>query len=151
VIEELDEPAGSADTIVMLDVLEHLSDPLDALRTLRKVVNDEGVLVLSTVNLSGLHARLRDGTWPWFIRSHLHYFSPETLQAMLGAAGFRMVRWEIVPRSFHLSYILHRAGDSHGALGTAARAITQLFDPKLPVGWLGDIAFVAARPDGSPE
>jgi len=55
-----------------------------------------------------------------------------------------------VPRSFHLSYILHRAGDSHGALGTAARLITQVADPKLPVGWLGDIAFVAARPDAPP-
>jgi hypothetical protein len=103
--------------------------------------------VLSTVNLSGLHARLRDGNWPWFIRSHLHYFSPETLHAMLREAGFRMVQWQIVPRSFHLSYIVHRAGASHGALGAAARAMTQVVDPKLPVGWLGDIAFVAARPD----
>ena len=151
VIEELDEQPGSADAIVMLDVLEHLSDPLEALRTLRSVVADEGVLVLSTVNLSGLHARLRDGNWPWFIRSHLHYFSPETLQAMLRLAGFRMVDWEIVPRSFHLSYILHRAGESHGALGAAARLVTQVADPKLPVGWLGDIAFVAARPADLPD
>jgi glycosyltransferase involved in cell wall biosynthesis/2-polyprenyl-3-methyl-5-hydroxy-6-metoxy-1,4-benzoquinol methylase len=147
VIEELDEPAGSADVIVMLDVLEHLGDPLEALRTLRGVVDDEGMLVLSTVNLSGLHARLRDGNWPWFIRSHLHYFSPETLHAMLKQAGFTMVQWEIVPRTFHLSYIVHRAAGSHGALGVAADKITRFIDPKLPVGWLGDIAFVAARPD----
>jgi glycosyltransferase involved in cell wall biosynthesis/2-polyprenyl-3-methyl-5-hydroxy-6-metoxy-1,4-benzoquinol methylase len=146
VIEELDEPQGSADAVVMLDVLEHLSDPLAALETLRTVLDDEGILILSTVNLSGLHARVRGGNWPWFIRSHLHYFSPETLHAMLSRAGFRPVQWEIVPRSFHLSYIAHRAAGSHGALGTAADAITRYFDPKLPVGWIGDIAFVAARP-----
>src|SRR6202008_1354574 len=99
VIEELEERPGSADAIVMLDVLEHLSDPLEALRSLRSVVADEGVLILSTVNLSGLHARLRDGNWPWFIRSHLHYFSPQTLQAMLKVAGFRLVEWESGPRS----------------------------------------------------
>jgi 2-polyprenyl-3-methyl-5-hydroxy-6-metoxy-1,4-benzoquinol methylase len=146
VIEELDEPAGSADAIVMLDVLEHLDDPLAALKTLRSVVDPEGILILSTVNLSGLHARLRDGNWPWFIRSHLHYFSPETLHAMMFKAGFKAVQWEIVPRSFHLSYIAHRAAGSHGPLGTAAEMITRFVDPKLPVGWLGDIAFVAARP-----
>ena len=146
VIEELDEPAGSADVIVMLDVLEHLGDPLDALRKLRDVVDEEGLLVLSTVNLGGLHARLRDGAWPWFIRSHLHYFSPETTHAILAQAGFKMVQWEIVPRSFHLSYIVHRAAGSHGVLGKAAQRITRFVDPKLPVGWLGDISFVAARP-----
>jgi 2-polyprenyl-3-methyl-5-hydroxy-6-metoxy-1,4-benzoquinol methylase len=150
-IEELDEPAGSADVIVMLDVLEHLGDPLDALKKLRSVVDDEGLIVLSTVNLGGLHAKLRNGNWPWFIRSHLHYFSPETTHAMLAQAGFKMVQWEIVPRSFHLSYIAHRAAGSHGALGKMAQQITRFADPKLPVGWLGDISFVAARPDRSRE
>ena len=146
IVEELAEQPGSADVVVMLDVLEHLGDPLEALRTLRGVVDEEGLLVLSTVNLSGLHARLRDGNWPWFIRSHLHYFSPETLAAMLRRAGFQLVQWEIVPRSFHLSYIVHRAAGAHGALGRTAKTISQIFDPKIPVGWLGDISFVAARP-----
>jgi hypothetical protein len=49
-----------------------------------------------------------------------------------------------------LSYIVHRAAGSHGALGKAAQTITRFADPKLPVGWLGDIAFVAARPDRTP-
>jgi hypothetical protein len=133
----------------MLDVLEHLGDPLDALRRLRSVIDDEGLLVLSTVNLGGVHARLRNGNWPWFIRSHLHYFSPETTHAILALAGFKMVQWEIVPRSFHLSYIVHRAAGSHGTLGKIAEKITRVADPKLPVGWLGDISFVAARPDRS--
>jgi 2-polyprenyl-3-methyl-5-hydroxy-6-metoxy-1,4-benzoquinol methylase len=145
-VEELDEAPRSADAIVMLDVLEHLADPLDALKRLRPVLADEGVLVLSTVNLSGLHAKLRDGDWPWFIRSHLYYFSEETLHAMLVKAGYRMVEWAIVPRSFHLSYIAHRAGESQGALGRAIKQASQIIDPKLPVGWLGDITFVAARP-----
>jgi len=144
-IEDLEESPGSADTIVMLDVLEHLADPLDALRRLRDVVDDEGLLVLSTVNLSGLHARWRDGKWPWFIRSHLHYFSPETLAAMLAKAGFRMVQWELVPRSFHLSYIAQRAGGSHPLIESTARAAANIADPKIPFGWLGDITFVAAR------
>ncbi|MFY9587689.1 MAG: bifunctional glycosyltransferase/class I SAM-dependent methyltransferase [Actinomycetota bacterium] len=146
-VEHLDEPDGSADAIVMLDVLEHLSDPVGALSALRRVVDDEGILVLSTVNLSGLHARLRDGGWPWFIRSHLHYFSPETLHATLAAAGFRMVRWEIVPRAFRLSYIAHRAAPEGGGLGRVLKRVAEIADPKLPVGWLGDIAFVAARPE----
>ena len=82
----------------------------------------------------------------WFIRSHLHYFSPESLAAMLDRAGFKLVRWEIAPRSFHVSYIAQRAGGSHPGLQALARRLQEFGDPKVPVGWLGDITFVAARP-----
>jgi 2-polyprenyl-3-methyl-5-hydroxy-6-metoxy-1,4-benzoquinol methylase len=145
-VEEIDDPPGSSDVVVMLDVLEHLADPLAALKRLREAIDDEGLLVLSTVNLDGLHARARKGNWPWFIRSHLHYFSKETLHAMLQTAGFRMVDWQIVPRSFHVSYVAGRAGSSHAGLAKLAERITKVADPKVPVGWLGDITFVAARP-----
>ncbi len=130
----------------MFDVLEHLSDPLTALKTLRPLLDDEGLLVLSTVNTAGLHGRIRKGSWPWFIRSHLFYFTPDTLGDMLHRAGFEMVEWTVVPRSFHLSYIAHRAGPSHGRLAKLAGVISKVADPKLPMGWLGDIVLLVARP-----
>ena len=129
----------------MMDVLEHLADPVGALRRLRPLL-DEGVLVLSTVNVNSIHARVRRESWPWFIRSHLYYFSPETLGQVLSSAGFRMVDWETVPRSFHLSYVAQRATKSHPRLARVANAITRAADPELPVGMLGDIAMVVARP-----
>lgn len=145
-IESLDEPDGSADVVAMFDVLEHLVDPVSALKALRPLLDDEGLLILSTVNAAGLHARVRKGDWPWFIRSHLFYFTPRTLEAVLREAGFDLVEWTVVPRSFHLSYIAHRAGPSHGALAKAATAASRVADPKVPMGWLGDIVLVAARP-----
>jgi 2-polyprenyl-3-methyl-5-hydroxy-6-metoxy-1,4-benzoquinol methylase len=145
-LEDLDDPPGSADAVVMLDVLEHFVDPVEALRKLRPVLDDEGLLVLSTVNLAGIHARLRGEKWPWFIRPHLHYFTPETLNAILRDAGFRMVEWSLVPRSFHLSYVANRARSSLGVLGEALVRLSSLVDMKLPVGWLGDVVLLVARP-----
>jgi len=145
-VETLDAEPGSRDAVVMLDVLEHLVDPLDTLRRLRGVLHDEGMLALSTVNVAGLHARMRHGSWPWFIRPHLHYFTPETLDMMLHKAGFTMVEWRVVPRTFHASYIAGRLASSHGAAGRAAQHVTHVVDPRVPVGWLGDVVFVLARP-----
>src|SRR6476619_1452478 len=124
-VETLDAEPGSRDAVVMLDVLEHLVDPLDTLRRLRGVLH---------------------GSWPWFIRPHLHYFTPETLDMMLHKAGFTMVEWRVVPRTFHASYIAGRLASSHGAAGRAAQQVTHVVDPRVPVGWLGDVVFVLARP-----
>ena len=147
--ETLDVEPGTLDAVVMLDVLEHLVDPLGALRQLRSVVHDEGILALSTVNVTSWHARLRGASWPWFIRPHLHYFTPETLDAMLAKAGFDLIEWAIVPRTFHASYIAHRIASSHGALGRVVERLTQVVDPRLPVGWLGDVVLVLARPSST--
>ena len=108
-IETLDVEPGSVDALVMLDVLEHLADPAEALRRLRPMMTEQGVFALATVNVDSLHGRLRGGDWPWFIRSHLHYFRPATLTKMLSDAGFEAVEWSVVPRSFHVSYVLNRA------------------------------------------
>ena len=145
-IEELSEPDGSTDVAVMLDVLEHVTDPISALRRMRRLLKDEGLLVLSTIDVASRHARLRRERWPWFIRSHLWYFSAETLDAMLKLAGFKLVEWSIVPRSFRISYLAHRAGSNQGLVGEMLDKGSKIVDPKLPVGWLGDIIFVAARP-----
>ncbi|MGH2767768.1 MAG: bifunctional glycosyltransferase/class I SAM-dependent methyltransferase [Actinomycetota bacterium] len=146
-VEDLEEPEERYDAVVALDVLEHLSDPLGALLRLRRVLDEEGILVLTTVNVSGLHAKLRRRRWPWFIQIHLYYFSPETLAALLEKAGFQIVEWAILPRSFHMSYLARRAG-LHGALGGALTTLAKLFDPKIPLGWLGDVQFAVARPMG---
>jgi 2-polyprenyl-3-methyl-5-hydroxy-6-metoxy-1,4-benzoquinol methylase len=150
-MDDLDWAPGTANAVVLLDVLEHLSDPVGDLSKLRKLVQDEGILALSTVNLSSIHGRVRNGSWPWFIRPHLHYFTPETLTRMLRVAGFRLVQWSVVPRWFHLSYVAKRSEPSMGLLGRTMEKVSHLVDPKLPVGWLGDVIFAVARPDSSPE
>ena len=74
------------------------------------------------MNVSSLHARVRRELWPWFIRPHLQYFSPQTLREMLERAGFELVEWALVPRSFHLSYIAGRLRKNSPVLEPPARA-----------------------------
>lgn len=144
-VEDLELDPGSVDVLAMFDVLEHLTDPMRAIRDLRPAVADRGLLALSTVNVDSLHGRARGERWPWFIRSHLHYFRPPTLVQMLRSAGFETVEWMVVPRSFHLSYLLHRAAGTIPGSELLTR-ITGLADPRIPVGWIGDVTLVIARP-----
>jgi SAM-dependent methyltransferase len=144
-VETLEVEPRSADAVVMLDVLEHLPDPMDALRRMRAAVSDDGLLALSTVNVEGLHGRVRGSAWPWFIRAHLHYFRPRTLSRMLADAGFEIVESATVPRTFHASYMLQRVSRSPAGATLAALA-RRLGDPKVPAGWMGDVTLILARP-----
>lgn len=145
-LEDLELPEASADAIFLLDVLEHLTSPREALQRFRHTLHPEGVLVLATTNVDSLHSRLRGSEWPWFLRAHLFHFSPPTLRMYLQSTGFRMVEFETVPRSFHLSYIAERSAPQLGKLADGFRRVGEVFDPKLPVGWLGDVVLAVGRP-----
>ena len=130
----------------MLDVLEHVADPVAALAALRGVVADEGLLALTTINCESLHSRVRRGSWPWYIRPHLHYFTPATLRATMEQGGFDMVDYRIVPRSFHLSYVAARGHGNLGRAGRLGEQVAGLWDPRLPFGLLGDVVLAVGRP-----
>lgn len=145
-IEQVETPRDPYGAVVMFDMLEHVIDPLEALAAARRCVHDDGVLLVSTINIDSIHGRIRKDRWPWFIRPHLWYYTPETLLHHLDVAGFEVVDWASVPRWFNLSYVLERGADVLGPLGKAMEPVARVVDPRLPTGWLGDIIMVIARP-----
>lgn len=145
-IEDVETPIDPYGAVVMFDMLEHVVDPIEALKAARRCVHDDGIVAVSTINIDSIHGRLRKDRWPWFIRPHLWYYTPETLIEHLAAADLEPVEWLTVPRWFNLSYVLDRGADVLGPMGKALEPVSRLFDPRLPTGWLGDIVLVICRP-----
>lgn len=145
-IENVETPIDPYGAVVMFDMLEHVIDPIEALKAARRCVHDDGIVAVSTINIDSIHGRLRKGRWPWFIRPHLWYYTPETLIEHLDAADLEPVEWLTVPRWFNLSYVLERGADVLGPMGKALEPVSRVVDPRLPTGWLGDIVLVICRP-----
>ena len=107
-LDQLELDREAYDLITLWDVIEHLSQPLDDLRRLRRALRPEGRLVLLTQDVSSLLARLIGRRWHHFKHDeHLHHFSPATLRRALEQCGFRVlhrtrratgkwVRWSFV-------------------------------------------------------
>ena len=85
----------SFDLVTMWDVIEHLPDPFDALRRSHRVMRADGLIVVSTGDLSGATARLYGRRWALLAPpGHLFYFSRKTLYAMLQRAGFQPLSYQ---------------------------------------------------------
>ncbi|GMR02086.1 MAG: hypothetical protein BMS9Abin20_0412 [Acidimicrobiia bacterium] len=108
--DELEFDVADFDTIMMLDVIEHLSDPEDFLDRLRSQFgHDPKTLILSTPNiafvlqrLSLLFGQFNYGRSGILDRSHTRLFTFRTLRHLLRDAGFRIRVVRGVPAPFPL-------------------------------------------------
>lgn len=122
-LEHAEFPPGSVDCIVMVDVLEHLVDPLGALQRCRPWLAADGVLVLSTVNMATLVAKLLGTQWPGFMDMHLTYFTPSSLREFLRRSNYQWVASRPDTRSFSLGYVGSRLQHNSWPLRMAGRLV----------------------------
>lgn len=87
---------GTYDAVTLLNVLEHVFDPIELVNTLTSVVAPHGLLVIRVPNdFSVLQecAQATLGKEPWWIAApdHVNYFSFDSLGRLLEGNGFRVV------------------------------------------------------------
>ncbi|MFH1754041.1 MAG: methyltransferase domain-containing protein [Candidatus Omnitrophota bacterium] len=99
---------GTFDVIVLLDVLEHLTDPKYTLIEIRRILKNDGVLYISTPDISSVMSRMLRAKWWGINKFHLYYFSKKTLEKMLDASGFKVKKYHPHIRVFSAKYWVKR-------------------------------------------
>ena len=88
-LEDFTDRAGEFDVITVSHVIEHLADPVETLRSLRRYLNPGGSLVIVTPNANSLGARVFGKFWRGLEPPrHFNVFTPKSLRYALGQAGY---------------------------------------------------------------
>jgi 2-polyprenyl-3-methyl-5-hydroxy-6-metoxy-1,4-benzoquinol methylase len=150
-IEEAPLPDATYEVILCGDVLEHTVDPVGVLRRLRRAAADDATFIISVPNVAHLAVRLMllFGRFPRMEKgildkTHLHFFTRDTAEAMLREAGLQVERASVtgVPLAE-----LWRGGEGKLTFGIARRlqyAALTLFPRLFGYQWV-----FLARPSGA--
>ena len=152
-IDETDMSPASLDLIVMDNVIEHLPDPLETLRTLRRYLKPQGRLVVITPNMKSGNFRLLGRRWTPELAPHAHVylFTPRSMSVLLANAGFTVDSVS----SFHLSVYSFAAWtgrlmspDFKGAIWRAMQELGGIYGRLIGVG---PMLYAVARPSPSAD
>lgn len=139
-------PSHAYDVVSMIDVIEHVRDPLLTLGRAHALLTDGGVLLVATNDHTSLAARLMGSRWTHYHRAHLWFFEPRTLSRAAERAGFEVVAVRRARRVYNLDYVasILARGDNFPLAQKVAEAVLAVAPahlkerawPPLPEGFL---------------
>ncbi len=154
-LDTADLPEAHFDVVTMWDVIEHLTDPRRALEQAHRLLRSPepakgkpgGLVVVHTIDIDSLFARLMGARWPWLMEMHIYYFSRRTLRAMLEKCGFELISDRPQGRYLRLGYLTNRVGALVPVVGRPAEWLVtklRLRGVAVPID-LGDLFTAYAR------
>jgi SAM-dependent methyltransferase len=139
---------ASFDLVTFWDVLEHLPDPLGALRAARELLAPGGRLVIETQDVRSRAARLLGRRWHHYKHAeHLVHFHRGTLRRALEASGFEPLSMRAGPGGKYVrrEFLVERSARLAPALPGLVRPLARLLPAAVWID-LGDEIVCVARP-----
>ncbi|MCX5667105.1 MAG: class I SAM-dependent methyltransferase, partial [Candidatus Omnitrophica bacterium] len=86
------------DGVTLISLLEHLDDPLQAIKKCFEFLKQGGVLLMKTVNYNCFNRRIKKDLWTGFRPpDHVIYFNPSNLELLLKKVGFKKIKISAMP------------------------------------------------------
>lgn len=85
---------GIFDALTLFEVIEHLESPLELLKECRRILRQEGILLIGTGNSASWTAAVMNSRWQYFHiehhGGHISFFNPLSMRLLAERAGFTL-------------------------------------------------------------
>jgi len=95
-------------TITLLDVLEHVTDPMGLMKMLSGCLEKGGELAIAVPDVTSFGARIMGSHWPGLVPGHLFFFTTESIEYVAGVCDLRIDKKFWYKRYFSIGSILRR-------------------------------------------
>lgn len=97
-LQQVGLPKDGFDIVTLMEVIEHLQEPLDLLTEISRILRPGGLLMISTGNAGGLTLRATGATWEYLDMArhggHVSFFTPVSMRHLARRAGLETVRMD---------------------------------------------------------
>jgi 2-polyprenyl-3-methyl-5-hydroxy-6-metoxy-1,4-benzoquinol methylase len=135
------------DVIFLVDIIEHVSTPLELLRHCAAALAPQGIIILVTPNVGSLVAKLLGQRWWHFRLAHVGYFNHTSLLKAIERAGLTVVEHFSAKWFFRVSYLAERLESylpvsEFNRLCSKMAALRWLYDRVIPLNLHDSIVLV---------
>lgn len=96
------------DVVTLIDVIEHVDQPLAMLEEVSKCLRQDGICILVTPDVSSFAAHIMRGKWWHYRLAHIGYFDRKTLQQLTASTGFEIIATYRPAWYFPANYLAER-------------------------------------------
>jgi len=118
-------PDQSAGTAVMIQVLDHLLDPVATLSELRGKLLPDAKILIVTHNEQSLLRKIVGWRWPAFCLQHPQIYNPQSITNLLEKAGYSVNSIEKTKNYFEFTFLLKHL---LWAFGIKVKAVPKIFN-----------------------
>ncbi|MEK7990293.1 MAG: class I SAM-dependent methyltransferase [Thiotrichaceae bacterium] len=122
--------------ISMLDVLEHMVDPVTFLESVKPFIASDGIILIQVPNLNSLYIQLDGKQNTNYCIGHWSYFTSETLNMTLEKAGFESLFLETYISEFDKIQQFSEADIRHKVQQLTGKGVQHI--DELTIDWLHD-------------
>jgi len=130
-LEEANFQSNFFNAILMLDLIEHVPNPNRTLSEARRILRHDGLLALTTPDITSLSSRVMRKHWVNIKFEHLFYFSPRTIASILEKNHFRVLKIIPAVKALNLTYFHTQFNVYKMPLVTEAINVVVYIIPKL--------------------
>ena len=108
--------------ITMIDIIEHVRNPIDALLKAREYLNittnsnGGGYCMITTSNTDSLSAKIMGKRWLHYNSEHLNYFNIKSMQKLSELTGFKIIKYGTLLKTMRLNYMYFQLKEHNNKL-----------------------------------